>query len=291
MDKTQEAINKENTNHQKSDIPNNLGLNKKDPQTDKNISFWSSFFYVIIDNLYGQSLKYSNAYDDAQETDKNIIPYKDLDNKSQLIFEYKNGDILNIDPYFTKILKDEKFTENFVANKEKLKAFINNHKSYKIDAIINTLINFILFIIFLTLKIYILLNEYYCKKTEIESKEKQYWECSDYKKCQVKEYNKLYLIFIVIYYTVFHLFFYIYKIIMITNLECNLIRKLQTRTKIIIYKSFEYLYLLGIITFDFIENPKCYNYDDDKILFIIIKKYSRHLVISIIELIIKIYKK
>ena len=44
MDKTQEAINKENTNHQKSDIPNNLGLNKKDPQTDKNISFWSSFF-------------------------------------------------------------------------------------------------------------------------------------------------------------------------------------------------------------------------------------------------------
>ena len=78
---------------------------------------------------------------------------------------------------------------------------------------------------------------------------------------------------------------------MIINLECNLIRKLQTPTKIIIYKSFEYLYLLGIIIFDFIENPKCYNYDDDKILFIIIKKYSRHLVISIIELIIKIYKK
>ena len=83
MDKTQEAINKENTNHQKSDIPNNLGLNKKDPQTDENISFWSCFSYVIIDNLYGKSLKYSNAYDDAQETDKNIIPYKDLDNKSQ----------------------------------------------------------------------------------------------------------------------------------------------------------------------------------------------------------------
>ena len=93
----------------------------------------------------------------------------------------------------------------------------------------------------------------------------------------------------IVYYLIFYVFYFIYKIIILWKFECKFVRQYQTKILIIIYKILEYSLLFVIVLLDFCDDSKCDCYVvDGKKIFIKKNKYILNLGALIIDLFIKL---
>jgi len=121
-------------------------------------------------------------------------------------------------------------------------------------------------ILFLMIMIFIIFQGYNCIE-EKENFDTIYWKCSKFDKCKVvKRPLDLLIILRFVYYFVFYIIFYIYMgIFLYTFRRINLFGKAWV---IIIYKIFDYVFLLALIILEYIYDSKYYNFVFDNNLFI-----------------------
>lgn len=282
--KKDNEITKENISLKKNKESQNP---KEEKDIKKNDNICYLFYKVMKKKTASKCLQFSNNYDKYYQN--NTLPYNNLRSTEKKIFRYQNGDILNIDPSFSNILTKDNFSKDLIATRQNLIDFIINN-NYRKKAVINTII-FIFMLIIQIISVYFFSFEYFCINKKVGSKDSNYWECPKYKKCKVVEKRWFHLsnILKTVYYLIFYVFYYFYKIIILWKFECKLIRKCQNKILIIIYKILEYSLLFAFILLDFYDDSKCYYYIvNKKKIFIKINKYTLDLGESIIDLFMKL---
>lgn len=148
--------------------------------------------------------------------------------------------------------------------------------------------------IYLTIRFIIFNKEYICEEEEEELNNNNHWNCKQYEKCKVKKrlFNGINILRL-IYYFIFYILFYIYQLLLIFGCNCiiNKIRKCQEYYLVIIgYKFCQYCLLISIATFDFYDDKKCYNSEDNANEFMKMKELKLNLINLILDIFINSFQ-
>ena len=178
--------------------------------------------------------------------------------------------------------------------REKLINYINHNLECWCEAFFKLLIKILLLTIYLTIMVVIFNKEYICEEEEEKSNNNNHWNCKQYQKCKVKRriFNGINILKLN-YYFIFYILFYIYQFLLIfsCNYIINKIRKCQQYKFVIFgYKICEYFLLISIAIFDFYDDKKCYNSEDNDNEFMKIKELKLNLINLIVDIFINSFQ-
>ena len=272
--------NKVNNEYIKNEIPN--GQNDKNNQNCNSIC--NIFPYVIYDQLYNESLSLFLEDEDNEFSLNNHVSFNKLKEEEQNLFMEKIIDIISIEKCNQKALNFH-FLNIKPANRGSFIEYLK-YSRYYIEAKINHLIRFIIFLVYICLRIYISINQYQC--IEERAEDNNYWECSKFGKCKViHHFLTLPNICRLIYLFIFYFTFYIYKSFFL----CSYKKCRMPKWFIIFYKSAQYLFLVIILIFDYIDRTKCVKIKNNNHLFVMVDNLELiNFIFAILDIFINIFK-